>query len=74
MVEATGQEIADALEMASRSAPSENGGFLQVSGLTYTIDTDIPSSVTIDDKSMFTGVSGALQGEKYHCRRRADRS
>ncbi len=59
VVEATGQEIADALEMASRSAPSENGGFLQVSGLTYTIDTDIPSSVTIDDKSMFTGVSGA---------------
>ena len=43
VVEATGQEILDALEMASRMAPEENGGFLQVSGLTYTVDTAIAS-------------------------------
>ena len=57
-VEADGREIADALEMASRNAPAENGGFLQVSGLSYAVNTDIPSAVTVDDKGMFTGVKG----------------
>nr|WP_084235543.1 5'-nucleotidase C-terminal domain-containing protein [Papillibacter cinnamivorans] len=56
--EATGQEILDALEMASRNCPSENGGFLQVSGLKYTIDTAVASSVKVDDKGMFVGVDG----------------
>ena len=58
MVEATGQEILDALEMASRTMPEECGGFLQVSGLTYEIHTYIPSSVVVDDKSMFVKTSG----------------
>lgn len=58
VVEATGQEILDALEMAARSTPGENGGFLQVSGLSYTIDTTIPSSVKVDDNKMFVSVDG----------------
>ena len=58
VVEATGQEIADALEMTARSTPGENGGFLQVSGLKYTIDLNIASSVKLDDKSMFVAVEG----------------
>ena len=58
MVEATGQEIVDALEMTARSTPGENGGFLQVSGLKYTIDLNITSSVKVDDKSMFVSVEG----------------
>ncbi len=63
VAEVTGQEIVDALEMASRStlpesgeagnAVGENGGFLQVSGLRYTIDTSIPSTVQLDDAGMF---------------------
>ncbi len=61
VVEATGQQIKDALEMASRSCPEENGGFLQVSGLSYTIDTTVPSSVQLDEKGNFTGVSGAYR-------------
>ncbi len=59
VVKATGQEILDALEMSARVAPEENGGFLQVSGLTYTIDTSIPSTVVVDDKKSFVSVSGA---------------
>jgi 2',3'-cyclic-nucleotide 2'-phosphodiesterase (5'-nucleotidase family) len=59
VVEASGQEIVDALEMAARVCPSENGGFLQVSGLKFTIDTRIPSSVKVDDKKMFVSVDGA---------------
>lgn len=59
MVEATGQQILDALEMASRTTPDENGGFLHVSGMTYTIDTSVPSTVKVDDNKMFVSVTGA---------------
>lgn len=58
VVEATGQEILAALEMGARVAPEENGGFLQVSGLTYTIDTSITSSVVVDDKKNFVEITG----------------
>jgi 2',3'-cyclic-nucleotide 2'-phosphodiesterase (5'-nucleotidase family) len=57
--EATGQEIIDALEMAARNCPAENGGFLQASGLKYTIDLAVPSTVTTDDKGAFVSVDGA---------------
>ena len=58
VIEATGQKIKDALEMASRDYPEECGGFLQVSGLTYTIDTSVKSSVRLDDKGNFISVDG----------------
>ena len=58
MAEANGQQILDALEWTSRAVPGENGGFLQVSGLTYEIHSYIPSSCTNDDKGNFTGVTG----------------
>ena len=58
VVEATGQVIKDALEMASRDYPQECGGFLQVSGLTYTIDSSVNSSVKLDEKGNFISVNG----------------
>ncbi|MCD8170012.1 MAG: 5'-nucleotidase C-terminal domain-containing protein, partial [Clostridiales bacterium] len=58
VIEATGQKIKDALEMTSRDYPEECGGFLQVSGLTYTIDTSVKSSVRLDDKGNFISVDG----------------
>ncbi|MEG1917911.1 MAG: 5'-nucleotidase C-terminal domain-containing protein, partial [Oscillospiraceae bacterium] len=61
VVKATGQEILNALEMASRNCPEENGGFLQVSGLTYTINTTTPSTVKVDDKGAFVAVEGAYR-------------
>ena len=57
-VRATGQQLLDALEMGARNNPGENGGFLQVSGMTYTIDTTIPSGVVTDDKGNFVRVDG----------------
>ena len=51
----TGQQLLDALEWGAKDAPAENGGFLQVSGLKYTIDTSIPSTVQQDDKGVWTG-------------------
>lgn len=55
----TGQQILDALEWGAKDAAAdgsmENGGFLQVSGLKYTINTAIPSTVQKDDKNVWTG-------------------
>ena len=61
VVEVKGQQIKDALEMASRNCPDENGGFLQVSGLSYTIDTSVPSTVQTDEKGNFLKVGGAYR-------------
>ena len=58
MVEATGQQVLDALECGAMVTPEEFGGFQQVSGLTYEIDVDTPSSVKLDDNGMFVGVDG----------------
>ena len=58
VVDATGQQIIDALEWGVRSLPEENGAFLQVSGLTYEIDMSVESSCTYDMDGMFTGVEG----------------
>ncbi len=58
VVEATGQEILDALELSVSALPSESGGFLHVSGMTFEIDTTIDSTVVTDDKGMFVEVSG----------------
>ena len=57
----TGQQILDALEWGARGvAPADQpteeiGGFLHVSGLRYTINTAIPSTVQQDDKGVWTG-------------------
>lgn len=59
MIEVTGQQLLDALELGAMSVPNEDGGFLQVSGIRYTVDTSIPSSVQLNDEKMFLGVSGA---------------
>ena len=52
----TGQQILDALEWGAKDAGvAENGGFLHTSGLTYSIDTNIPSTVQKDDKGVWIG-------------------
>ncbi len=58
VVEVSGQQILDALENGARYLPEENGGFLQVSGMTYEIDMNVSSSVKSDKNGSFIGVSG----------------
>lgn len=58
MIETTGQDILDALEVGACEYPIENGGFLQVSGLSYTIDPSIPSSVVFNERGQFVKVNG----------------
>ena len=57
-VEVTGQTILDALELSAMNLPDENGGFLQVSGMSYTIDATIPSTVELDAHGSFVAVRG----------------
>lgn len=68
VVKTTGQEIIDLLETACMytqlqykqdgNAVGENGGFMQVSGMKFTIDTSIPSSVILDELENFVSVEG----------------
>lgn len=58
VVEATGQEILDALEMSVRHVPEETGGFLQVSGLTFEVNLSVESTVVTDDADMFVEITG----------------
>ena len=68
VVKASGQEIMDLLETAcmytkaefaeNGSAIGENGGFMQVSGLKFTIDTSVEPSVVFDENNNFVSVNG----------------
>ena len=67
VIETTGQEILDALEWSARSCPTEyadngnavgeNGGFLHVSGLKYTIDTSVTSPCVADENGLFLSIT-----------------
>ncbi len=54
----TGQQIKDMLEWGAKALPGESGGFLQVAGMTYEIQADIPSSCVTDTEGLFAGVNG----------------
>ena len=62
----TGQQLLDALEWGARSAGTgeECGGFLQVAGITYKIDTEWPASVQADEKGVWIG--GPTGGYRVH--------
>ena len=61
VVEATGQQILDALEMGARAYPDITGGFQQVSGITFDLYGDIPSGVVLDENGMFVRVDGTYR-------------
>ena len=58
VIEVSGQQILDALEWGARNVPGENGGFLQVSGLSYEIHTYIDNPCKTDENTMFAGIEG----------------
>ena len=55
----TGQQLLDALEWGAKDVNAENskenGGFLHVSGISYSINVAIPSTVQKDEKGVWTG-------------------
>jgi 2',3'-cyclic-nucleotide 2'-phosphodiesterase (5'-nucleotidase family) len=54
----SGQTILDVLEFGCREIPQTCAGFPQVSGLEFTVDATIESSVITDEKGDFIGVGG----------------
>lgn len=58
VIEVTGQQVLDALEWGSKSEPEEDGAFIQVSGLTYEINSSVQSSCIKDENGMFVKVAG----------------
>ena len=56
--ELTGQAILDALEFGVSKLPNISGGFPQVSGITFDVDTSFDSTVLSDEYGMFINVTG----------------
>ena len=61
VIEATGQQVLDALEWSVHALPGEFGGFDQVSGLTFEYDSTIPSPCVQDDNQMFDHVDETME-------------
>ena len=53
-----GQCILDALEFGVSKHPSASGGFPQVSGISYDIDTSLNSKVETDSQGLFLKITG----------------
>ena len=58
IVEVSGQTLLDELEHGVRMMPNRNGGLLHVAGMTYTVDTRIPTPVKTDDRNILIGIEG----------------
>ena len=54
----SGQCILDALEFGVSRHPAASGGFLQVSGISFDMDTSINSTVETDSQGQFLNVTG----------------
>ena len=60
VIEATGQQILDALELSSAVLPGASTAFLQVSGLIYSVDLNYASNIITDNDGGFAGVDGTM--------------
>ena len=56
--EITGQVLLDMLEMSMISYPEEDGAFPHMSGITFSVNKSIPSSIKVDENGFFTKVDG----------------
>ena len=63
LAQISGQDIKDMLEMCVMMWPSEDGCFPHLSGITFSLNTSITSSVLINDLGEFQGVSGEYRVE-----------
>ena len=58
LAEISGQTIKDMMEMAVMMWPEEDGSFPHLSGITFSVNTDIPSSVVVNELEEFVCVEG----------------
>ena len=59
--EISGQILIDFLEMAVMNYPEEDGSFPHVSGVTFSVNKSIPTSVKVDENGFFEKVDGAYR-------------
>lgn len=57
-VKVAGQTVLDMLEMSVCEYPSESGGFLQVSGISFDVDALVATPVQLDADGLLTGIDG----------------
>ena len=58
VVEVTGQNIIDMLELGVMNYPEEDGSFQHISGITFKVNDTIKSSVKLDEQMVFVSVDG----------------
>ena len=58
LAEVSGQTIKDMMEMAVMLWPEEDGSFPHLSGIAFSVNADIPSSVVVNELEEFVGVDG----------------
>ena len=56
--EVTGQVLLEMLEMSLISFPAEDGAFPHMSGMTFSVNKSIPSSIKVDENGFFEEVAG----------------
>ena len=59
--EISGQILIDFLEMAVMYYPEEDGSFPHMSGVTFSVNKSIPTSVKVDENGFFEKVDGAYR-------------
>ena len=58
LAEVSGQTLKDMMEMAVMSWPAEDGSFPHLSGIAFSVNTAIPSSVVVNELEEFVEISG----------------
>ena len=58
LAEISGQTLKDMMEMTLKDWPLEAGSFPHLSGITFSVNTEIPSSIVTDENGIFVSVSG----------------
>ena len=61
VIEVTGRQVLDALEWSVHALPGEFGGFSQVAGLTFEVDSSIDSPCVQDEKGFFDHVDETME-------------
>lgn len=58
VAQVNGQTIKDFLELSVKYWPDESGAFPHLSGITFSVNTSIPSAAQVDENWVFTGAEG----------------
>ena len=61
VIEVTGQQVLDMLEWSVHRMPNEFGGFAQVAGLSFEVDSTIESPCVEDEQGFFDHVDGTKE-------------